>query len=131
MKNSINKKFKNKNFIEALKNAINGLIVAFKTESNIKIDFVATIFVVIACLIIKVTYLELLAIVLTIGLVIFAEMFNSVAENIVDMITEEYNERAKIIKDISAGAVLVTSITAIFVAAIIFVNKYIVFYGGM
>ena len=131
MKNSINKKFKNKNFIEALKNAINGLVVAFKTESNIKIDFVATIFVVIACFIIKVTYLELLAIVLTIGLVIFAEMFNSVAENIVDMITEEYNERAKIIKDISAGAVLVTSITAIFVAAIIFVNKYIVFYGGM
>lgn len=125
MKNNINKKFKNKNFFEALKNAINGLILAFNTESNIKIDFIVAVLVIIACIIVKVTYLELLAIVLTIGLVIFAEMFNSVAENIVDMITEEYNERAKIIKDISAGAVLITSITAVLVAAIIFVNKYI------
>lgn len=125
MSNGINKKFKNKNFIEALKNALNGIVVAFKTESNIKIDFVATILVIIACIIIKVTYLELLAIVLTIGLVLFAEMFNSVAENIVDMITEEYNEKAKIIKDISAGAVLITSIVAVLVAVIIFLNKYI------
>lgn len=123
--NGINKKFKNKNFIEALKNATNGLILAFKTESNIKIDIVAAIFVIIACIFIKVTYLELLAIVLTIGLVIFAEMFNSVAENIVDMITEEYNEKAKIIKDIAAGAVLITSITAVAVAAIIFLNKFL------
>ena len=125
MSNGINKKFKNKNFIAALKNALNGIVVAFKTESNIKIDFVATILVIIACIIIKVTYLELLAIVLTIGLVLFAEMFNSVAENIVDMITEEYNEKAKIIKDISAGAVLITSIVAVLVAVIIFLNKYI------
>jgi len=125
MTSKINKPFKNKNFLEALKNSINGIILAFKTESNIKIDIVATIFVIIAAIIIKVNYIELLVLVLTIALVLFAEMFNSAIENVVDLITEEYNERAKIIKDISAGAVLITSIAAVVVASIIGINKII------
>ena len=125
MTSKINKPFKNKNFLEALKNSINGIILAFKTESNIKIDIVATIFVIIAAIIIKVNYIELLILVLTIALVLFAEMFNSAIENVVDLITEEYNERAKIIKDISAGAVLITSIAAVVVASIIGINKII------
>ena len=123
MNSKINKPFKNKNFFVALKNSINGIILAFKTESNIKIDILATIVVIIAAIIIKVNYIELLILVLTIALVLFAEMFNSAIENTVDLITEEYNERAKIIKDISAGAVLITSIAAVVVASIIVINK--------
>lgn len=125
MKNKVNKPFKNKNFFEALKNSINGIVLAFISESNIKIDVVATIVVIIAAIIIKVTYIEMLILVLTIGLVLFAEMFNSAIENTVDLITEEYNEKAKIIKDISAGAVLITSIAAVIIASIIGVNKVI------
>lgn len=125
MKSKMNKPFKNKNFFIALKNSINGLIVAIKTESNIKIDIIATILVIIAAIIFKLNYIELLVIVLTIGLVISAEMFNTAIENTVDLITEEYNEKAKIIKDISAGAVFVTSIIALVVAFIIFINKII------
>lgn len=125
MKNKVNKPFKNKNFFEALKNSINGIMLAFISESNIKIDVVATIVVIIAAIIIKVTYIEMLILVLTIGLVLFAEMFNSAIENTVDLITEEYNEKAKIIKDISAGAVLITSIAAVVIASIIGVNKLI------
>lgn len=125
MKNKVNKPFKNKNFFEALKNSINGIVLAFISESNIKIDVLATIVVIIAAIIIKVTYVEMLILVLTIGLVLFAEMFNSAIENTVDLITEEYNEKAKIIKDISAGAVLITSIAAVIIASIIGVNKVI------
>lgn len=125
MKNKVNKPFRNKNFFEALKNSINGIVLAFISESNIKIDVVATIVVIIAAIIIKVTYVEMLILVLTIGLVLFAEMFNSAIENTVDLITEEYNEKAKIIKDISAGAVLITSIAAVIIASIIGVNKVI------
>lgn len=125
MKNKVNKPFRNKNFFEALKNSINGIVLAFISESNIKIDVVATIVVIIAAIIIKVTYIEMLILVLTIGLVLFAEMFNSAIENTVDLITEEYNEKAKIIKDISAGAVLITSIAAVIIASIIGVNKVI------
>lgn len=123
MNNNINKPFKNKNFLVALKNAINGIIFAFKSETNIKIDILAMILVIIGSIIIKVNYIELLIIILTIGLVISAEMFNSAIENTVDLVTQEYNERAKIIKDISAGAVLITSIIAVIVAVIIFMNK--------
>ena len=51
MKNKVNKPFKNKNFFEALKNSINGIVLAFISESNIKIDVVATIVVIIAAII--------------------------------------------------------------------------------
>ena len=125
MKIKVNKPFKNKNFFEALKNSINGIVLAFISESNIKIDVLATIVVIISAIIIKVTYIEMLILVLTIGLVLFAEMFNSAIENTVDLITEEYNEKAKIIKDISAGAVLITSIAAVIIASIIGINKII------
>lgn len=125
MKTKVNKPFKNKNFFEALKNSINGIVLAFISESNIKIDVLATIVVIISAIIIKVTYIEMLILVLTIGLVLFAEMFNSAIENTVDLITEEYNEKAKIIKDISAGAVLITSIAAVIIASIIGINKII------
>lgn len=123
MKDNINKPFKNKNFIVALKNALNGIILAFKSESNIRIDIFAMVLTIIGAIIIKVNYIELLIIILTIGIVISAEMFNSAVENTVDLITQEYNNKAKIIKDISAGAVLITSIIAVVVAVIIFMNK--------
>ena len=123
MKDNINKPFKNKNFLVALKNALNGIILAFKSESNIRIDIFAMVLTIIGAIIIKVNYIELLIIILTIGIVISAEMFNSAVENTVDLITQEYNNKAKIIKDISAGAVLITSIIAVVVAVIIFMNK--------
>ena len=125
MKDNINKPFKNKNFLVALKNALNGIILAFKSESNIRIDIFAMVLTIIGAIIIKVNYIELLIIILTIGIVISAEMFNSAVENTVDLITQEYNNKAKIIKDISAGAVLITSIIAVVVAVIIFINKLV------
>ena len=124
-KYKLNKPFKNKNFIEALKNSIKGIFTAFTMERNIKIDIVIALFVIIIAFIIKLNYIEFIAIIISIAIVLTAEMFNSAIENIVDLITEQYNERAKIIKDISSGAVLISSIGAALVAFVIFLNKYI------
>jgi len=57
--------------------------------------------------------------ILTIALVFFAEMINTVAEVIIDMITTEYHPLAKIAKDVSAGAVLITALTAIIVGSLV------------
>lgn len=123
---NFNKPFKNKNFLEALKNSIKGIITAFIMERNIKIDSVIAVLVLITAFIIQLNYLEMIAVIISIAIVITAEIFNSAIENIVDLITEEYNERAKIIKDISSGAVLISSIGATLVALVIFINKYMI-----
>ena len=57
--------------------------------------------------------------VLTIALVFFAEMVNTVVEAIVDLVTPEYHPLAKVAKDVSAGAVLVTAMAAVVVGLLI------------
>jgi diacylglycerol kinase (ATP) len=56
--------------------------------------------------------------------VIVAEMMNTAIETVVDMITQSYHPLAKLSKDIAAGAVLVTAITAASVGLILFISKF-------
>lgn len=56
------------------------------------------------------------------ALVFLTEMLNTAIEACVDLITDSYHPLAKIAKDIAAGAVLVATILAILVAALVFFN---------
>ena len=57
--------------------------------------------------------------VLTIGAVCAGETINTTVEAIIDLLSPEWHERAKIAKDVSAGAVLLLAVTAIVVGLII------------
>jgi undecaprenol kinase/diacylglycerol kinase (ATP) len=64
-------------------------------------------------------------IVLVIGIVIGMELLNTAIENLVDIVAFRYNYNAKKIKDISAAATLILTITSIIVGLIIFIPKII------
>lgn len=64
--------------------------------------------------------LEWLIILFTIVLVFIAEMVNTAIESMTDLITVRYSRHAKAAKDVAAGMVLVTAISALIVAAAIF-----------
>jgi diacylglycerol kinase len=55
--------------------------------------------------------------------VLILELINTAIEAIVDMVSPEIQEKAKIAKDVSAGAVLVASIAAVFIGGLIFLPK--------
>lgn len=114
---------KNKSFSTAIGHAIDGVIRAFKTERNLRIDYVIGLLVLITSLFFDFTKTEFACICLTIGFVIFAEMINSTVEYIVDLITDKYDDRAKAAKDIAAGGVLIASCVAVVVAYFLFVDK--------
>ena len=57
---------------------------------------------------------------LTMMMVITAEMINSAIEKMVDLITKEHRQEAKIAKDVAAGMVLVTAIAAAIIGTLIF-----------
>ena len=102
--------FKNKNkrgFITSVKNCLNGLTFVLNVS---KIEFIMVL--------------------LVISLVIMAEVFNTAIEKTVDLCTKEYNEIAKIAKDVSAFAVLTVCIFALIIGIIIFVPKIIIILGG-
>ena len=58
-------------------------------------------------------------------LVFITELFNTAIETVVDLYTIEYNEKAKIAKDVAAGAVLFMAVCSAFVGIILFGTKII------
>ena len=69
------------------------------------------------------TNFELLALFFAIVFVVFAEMINTAIEATVDILTEEYHPKAKIAKNVAAGAVLIAVFNSIIVGAIVFLRK--------
>ena len=120
---NLNNDYKHKTWFSASKNAINGIIHAFKTERNLRIDYVIGALVLFISLFFDFSKTELICLFLTIGFVIFAEMINSTIEYIVNLITDEYNLNAKAAKDIAAGGVLIASGISVIVAYLLFINK--------
>jgi diacylglycerol kinase len=59
------------------------------------------------------------------GGVITAELFNTAIEKLVDLVSPDYNRQAGFIKDVAAGAVLVSAIIAALVGLFIFIPKLI------
>lgn len=116
-------KWKNKNFISALNNSFNGIKYVFTTQRNLKIQIVISVIVILTSFLLKISFLEWAIITLVIFMVFFSELVNTVVETVVDMITIEYNEKAKIAKDVAAGAVTLISIASVIIGILIFLPK--------
>ena len=116
-------KTKTKKLINSFKYAIEGIISSFRTEQNMKIHVFIMIVVIILGIILKLSASEWIILTIVIALVISAELFNTTIETVVDMITKEKNEKAKLAKDVAAGAVLVLAIGSVVVGLIIFIPK--------
>ena len=118
---------KTKKLINSFKYAFTGIATSFKTEQNMKIHILIMILVIIAGIVLKISSLDWIILVIMFALVISGELFNTVIETVVDMITMEKNEKAKIAKDVAAGAVLVLAIGSVIVGLIIFIPKILNF----
>lgn len=110
-----------KKFLKSFVYAFNGIFTSIKNERNIKIHIVIMILAIIFGIILKISKTEWLICIILFGLVISMELINSAIEKVVDLVTKEKNEQAKIIKDTAAGAVLVTAIAAAIIGFMIFV----------
>lgn len=106
-------------------NAFKGIWTAIITQSNLRIHFVIGSLVIFASIYLKISFNEIVALVLTISIVMVSEMINTSLEFMADAITLEHNENIKRAKDVSAGAVLMAAIFAVLVGVIIFVPKII------
>ena len=116
-------KTSNSNFLDAWKNAIDGIIYATTTQRNVKIQLVIAVLVVIISLFFDLSRAEFLCFLFTIILILFAEMFNTAIETVVDLYVDVYHPKAKIAKDVAAGGVVVTTINAVIVAYFLFFDK--------
>ena len=113
-------------FIRGFGYAFNGIWHAAATQLNFMVHLVAAVIAVCGGWTLHISPHEWLWIILCIGLVLMAELFNTAIEFLTDLVSPGYNKKAGLVKDMSAGAVLVTAICALIIGLIIFVPKLLV-----
>jgi diacylglycerol kinase len=106
--------------IQAIKVALEGIKHVMTTQPNARIHAGFTLAVFFVAGLLKLPRLEWVILLLTVGLVWAAEVFNTAIEIAVDVVSPNYDPKAKIIKDISAGAVLISVLVSILVGLFIF-----------
>lgn len=99
--------------------AMNGLVHTFRTQRHMRVHLYVTLITVLGAMLLGLRTREILVLLFMINFVLVAEMFNSAIEATVDLVSPQYHPLAKFAKDISAGAVLITTIMAIVVGALI------------
>lgn len=114
---------KSKHLLESFNHAINGIVHALKHERNMRIHALFAALVLILAAVIGVDRVEFIVLILTIGLVLVAEMLNTALERAVDIKTQDYYPLAKTAKDVAAGAVLFAATTATVIGSLIFYSR--------
>jgi diacylglycerol kinase (ATP) len=110
---------KPKRWVDKANVAIEGIIYAAKTQRHMRYHLLSALTAVIVSLVIGISRIEFIVLSMAVILVIVTEMLNTAIETAVDMISEEYHPKAKVVKDIAAGVVLIASIGAVILAYLI------------
>jgi len=115
--------FKLHSLKESFSFAIKGIFYLFFFHRNMRIIFLVGIASFLLGIYLKITGFEFMILCVTISMVFVAEMFNTAIELIIDMFTDKYHVLLKIIKDISAGVVLIASLNALLIGYFIFFRR--------
>lgn len=118
------KKFQSKSFLRSATFAVNGLILAFKSQRNFRKHLYIAFVVLGIALCLKVSVLSFCLLILVNSIVLMLELINSIIEFIMDAYYKNhYSKLVKFAKDMGAGTVLLGAGTSIIIAAIIFGNR--------
>jgi len=110
--------------LESFYHAFNGLKIGFRLQRNVRIHLCLATAVFALAYLLRVQGLELIALVLSIGFVLFAEFVNTAVEHVVDIQAQrQYQLSARYAKDTAAAAVLLAAISAVVVGCLVFLPK--------
>ena len=113
------------NLLRSFNWAFDGIVHALRFERNMWIHFGIAGLVLVASLFFALSRLEVIALLVAISFVLITEMLNTALEHVVDLVTDEDDPRARIAKDVAAGAVLIAAVNALAVAYLVFSDKII------
>ncbi|MFM6926016.1 MAG: diacylglycerol kinase family protein [Ferruginibacter sp.] len=113
--------------IRSFRYAWAGIRACFNSEPNFRIHLFAAIAAILFSLLFRVSAAEWLAVCFCIVLVITMEMMNTAIEKLCDVVHQELHPGIKNVKDIAAGAVLLSAFFSLLTAAVIFLPKIIMY----
>ena len=110
-------------WIRKFRCAFRGAKLGVRGESSFSVHFFVAALVLAAALVLQATLVEWCLLLLCIALVLTTEMINSALERMAKAVDENHNPQLRDALDIGSGAVLVASIGAAVVGAVIFLNR--------
>lgn len=110
---------RSRNILEAFRFAFAGLGYVLRTQRNVRIHLTIAVGVVALGLWLGLPSAQWAVLALTIGFVLASEMLNTVAEALVDLVSPGYHPLAKVVKDVTAGAVLLAAIVSVIVGLLV------------
>lgn len=106
--------------INSFEYALTGIFFCLRHERNMKIHCLAAVIVICCGFYFRITIAEWSILLIVIGIVMSLEMVNTAVEKTVDLVTQDFKPLAKVAKDVAAGAVLLFTVIAVIIGAIIF-----------
>ncbi len=106
-------------WIKSTNFAIEGILHGTRTQRHVRYHLYSAAFILILSYVLGISKNDFLIIALTVIVVLLAELSNTAIEVVVDMVSPEQSEKAKIAKDVAAGAVLTTAFGAAVIGYII------------
>ena len=110
--------------------ALNGIREMIKRERNFRFELVIFVLVIIAGAYFSISLVEWIAVLTVSALVLSLEMINTSVEKICDLYSKENDNRIKVIKDVAAGAVLVSAVIAAIIGVIVFWKYFVALIGS-
>jgi len=110
---------RSRNIIESFRFAFSGLGYALRTQRNTRIHLTIAAAVVALGLWLGLSPTQWAVLALATGFVLVSEMLNTVAETLVDLVSPGYHPLAGVVKDATAGAVLLTAIISVIVGLLV------------
>lgn len=114
---------KNRRYSDSFRYAFEGVKTTFQEERNMRTHVIAGAVALLLGVFLSLSITEWLWILLASFLVFVMEILNTVIENLVDLVTQEYHPLAKKVKDMAAAAVLSTTIFSVVTGLLIFAPK--------
>ena len=108
---------------DSFKYAFSGVLHALLNEANFRIQVAIVVVSLVLGFYFRINTTEWGLLVLSMGLLLFAELVNTVVEEFMDRLFPKRDKRVKIIKDLGAGFVLIMAVTTLIILLLIF-GKY-------
>ncbi len=110
--------------IKSFKYAISGLKTVWREETNFKLELISAFLVIGIALYFKFSLSEFIFCVLAIAIVLSGEIVNTAVEDICNKIESSPDPVIGKIKDIMAGYVLVSAISALAIGVLVFYSHF-------
>ena len=129
--NEILKSHSPKKHARSFKYAFSGIFHALLNEANFRVQVVIVAAALVLGFYFNISHTDWGLLIIAVGAMLSAELLNTLVENVIDKLFPDYDDAVKVIKDVSAGFVLISSLTALAVLVLIFGSYFLDFYNSL